>query len=95
MAEDIEKAQEWKRLAVAGLEKDRADHRRAAAALTAVDPPTREQLDEITLHPSYKALLCAALAQAHQQKRELAELARLLNVRRYPPYHLVDRATAP
>ena len=72
-----------------------ADQQRAAAALTKTEPPSQEELDQITLQALPKALLLAALAQAHPSRRtEFAAAARRLNVNRDFPYHLLQRATA-
>lgn len=87
-------AAKWQERACAALDGLDSDSKRAAARLRSAAPPSRDQLDEIVLHPRIKALLLAVLATRFPQKKaELATMARRLNVSRSPPYHLVKRAT--
>jgi tetratricopeptide (TPR) repeat protein len=88
-----EEATAWRGKALEAMRREHGDLKRAAQALSADKPPTVASLSNISVRPHEKPLLLAALAGTFPaQASEYRALAAKLNVRRTPPYLLVQRA---
>jgi tetratricopeptide (TPR) repeat protein len=88
-----DQAARWRDRACAMLDTLTSDTRHAAAVLRAKSPVPLQDLDHVLLDPQAKALLLAVLAEQFPANRASYQaLARRFNIRREPPYHLVERA---
>jgi hypothetical protein len=85
-------AQSWRDKAAASFAKSSRDSHRAAEFLRSKVPPPFEDVKTLTIHPPMKCLLVTVLALRFPQQKELATLAKTLNVSRAPDYYLVEKA---
>jgi tetratricopeptide (TPR) repeat protein len=86
-------AQSWRERAATSFEGfGREGSRRAAALLRARQPPPFDEVKAIVLRPRVKCLFVTLLALRFPQQKELAKLAKTLNVSRAPDYYLVEKA---
>jgi tetratricopeptide (TPR) repeat protein len=89
-----EPARAWQERALKLFNEGSAEHRLAGRMLGASKPPSKEALEDLALLPSSKALFCAALGLKFPgQKTAFFARARVLNVTRNYPFHLVNRIT--
>ena len=88
-------AAQWRSKGVELLKHGNEDECAAAALFSGTTPPTRSQVEDVTISPQLKAVLLTELSQEYSQNRaELAAYARTMNVGRSFPYYLVQRVTA-
>ena len=88
-----EEADTWRLKACEILKKGDADQKRAAALLEKNQPPSDDELDDVTLRLNDTPLLIATLGQMFpERKADLNTRAERLNVCRMPPALLVKRA---
>jgi len=93
LAGQREKAIPFLKRAVERLKAGDADQKRAASLFSRNEPPTGQELDDITLKINDTPLMLVALARQFPDHRGvLSERARKLNVSRLPPYLLIQRA---
>jgi hypothetical protein len=94
-AGDISGAKEWRALAAKSMAAGTRDFARAAALLGQTTAPAKEDVDALIMPPRLKAIVLTVLAQLHPEaKAEFSTAARLFNIEREFPFHLVSRITA-
>jgi hypothetical protein len=94
-AGDISGANEWRAHAAKTLAAGTRDFARAAALLGQNTAPTKEDVDALIMPPRLKAIVLTVLGQLHPEARaEFSKAARLFNIEREFPFHLVSRITA-
>jgi hypothetical protein len=95
LAGNADAAAAWKDRAIKAMENSSWELSQASELLAGSAAPRREDWAGLSVSLPLKALTLTLLAQMHPEaKAELAAAARLLNVQRQFPYHLVQRATA-
>ena len=92
-AGDTKAAAEWRGKAVELMKREEKDHVRASAFLERATAPTADEIQEILLPPSDKAILLCALYQLHPEDSALAAAARRFNIDLAFPHHLIQRVT--
>jgi tetratricopeptide (TPR) repeat protein len=94
-ADDISGANEWRALAAKSMAAGTRDFARASALLGQTTAPAKEDVDALIMPPRLKAIVLTILAQLHPEaKAEFSTAARLFNIEREFPFHLVERVTA-
>lgn len=94
-AGDTSGANEWRARAAKTMAAGTVDISRAAALLGRTTAPAKQELEALVLPPRLKAIVLVVLAQLHpESKPEFCATARLFNVEREFPFHLVSRITA-
>jgi hypothetical protein len=92
LSADAAKEHAWRDKAAATLDKGRPDSRRAAAMLRSKDAPHFDEVKTLTMYPPMKCLFVTLLALRFPQQKELAQLAKTLNVSHAPDYYLIEKA---
>jgi hypothetical protein len=86
----------WMTRALKELGRGRSEYQLAGAMLRQTAPPLPEDVNDLALLPSSKAILCAVLARTFpNQAKPFLDMALAMNVSRDFPFHLVSRSAAP